>query len=137
MFYWNQNLIFISVLALWVLETESLELTVDGYILRTKETNCNARWSADISLEATKSRRGYRSLTRFRFEMDLYTNFAPGRRIAAWNDFHLSHYFDPGVPWWLHGTLRRPKKKNIGFSVQQFFNTIQVISQKLFDLALE
>ena len=69
--------------------------------------------------------------------MDLYTNFAPGHRIAAWNDSHLSHYFDPAASWWLHGTLRVPKKKNINFPVQQFFNTIQVISQKLFDLALE
>lgn len=58
------------------------------------------------------------SLIRDRFKMDLYTCFAHCHRIACWKNFHLSHHFCPGrVPWWPHGTLGMPKKKNVSFIV--------------------
>ena len=99
-------------------------LTMDnycGYII-TADGDDIARRSDDsyISLEATKSGHGFGNLTSFRFKMELYPSFAHGHGITAWKDSHLSHNFSPGVPWWLHGTFRMPKKKNRSFSVPQF-----------------
>ena len=128
-----------SLLTQWVLETKSpkplpssplreqmtfLKVKIVFFLLFFPYYNEDiARWSDDnyrISLEATKSGQGFGSLTRFLFKMDLYPSFAHGHGIAAWKDSHLSHHFSPGVPWWLHGTLRITNKKNISFTVQQF-----------------
>lgn len=104
---------YISLKALWVQETKSLKRTSDVpwsenllffFLFWNYYNDDIARWSADSSLEATKSSHGFGNLTRFRFRMDLYTSFAHGRGISAWKDSHLPHHFGPGVPWWLRGT---------------------------------
>ena len=144
----ESTLLFISLLSLWVLETESLKPSPSNPIWWERTTFLKVKISffkflllffpndddsasekpessfflwflfLSISLEATKRGHGFGSLIRDRFKMDLYTCFAHCHGIACWKNFHLSHHFCPGrVPWWPHGTLGMPKKKNVSFIV--------------------